>query len=176
MVTSSNLWLPQSTNSTYFQPQMKPGEEPRRLLTPAELKTQFMCCSLWKCFSGHGGNILASLGPNSLLEEAPHGPPGGGFGLRDGAQVVRTATLSDGRLVLARLPATSSPPSISPSPLRHSCLVVAPKKRAEQWRRTGASSSTWSLAAAHLLPPQAHCVRGLFEVPHSAATNGDVWL
>lgn len=33
------------------------------------------------------------------------------------------------------------------------------------------ASSTWSLPAAHLLPPQAHCVCGLFEVPPLMGTS-----
>lgn len=60
------------------------------------------------CFSGHEGNIVTSQGSNSLLEEAPplfllHRPPGGGFGLRDGSQLVRTATQREQEGLMGRL-------------------------------------------------------------------------
>lgn len=68
-------------------------------------------------------------------------------------------------------------PGLAPPPSSAAPALLSPQRngRSSGGERERASS-TWSLPAAHLLPPQAHRVSGLFEAPHSPATNGDVSL
>lgn len=132
-----------------------------------------------------GTKLQAGRSSSSLPSDRP---PGRGFGLRDGAQVAQTAegaTESEQQGLMGRLPRLGAPPRhlgplhllpFAPPSSATPALLSPQRNGPTSGGERERASSTWSLPAAHLLPPHAHCVSGLLEGPHSAATNGDVSL
>lgn len=146
-----------------------------------------MQCSLSnRCFrfrrkhSGITGiKLHAGRSSSSLPSDRP---PGGGFGLRDGAQVAQTAegaTESEQQGLMGRLPRlgapprppqSSSPPSICPSLLRHLLPCCRPKGMGRPAEGNGSAPAPPGHYRPHtccLRMPTASpaCLRGLTQPP-----------